>query len=67
MGNETIETITRLLESMLDGTEDPDTSYKLRTALQLLELHRDNINRLQDAAEADGDLQERLRELGYLE
>lgn len=67
MGDETIETIDTLLQSVLDVTDDPDASYKLRTALQLLELHRDNINRLQDAAETDEDLQDRLRELGYLE
>ena len=66
MGDETLDTIGALLESLLDETDDADASYKLRTALQLLELHRDNINRLRDAAETDGNLRERLRELGYL-
>ena len=66
MGDETLDTIGALLESLLDETDDVDASYKIRTALQLLELHRDNINRLRDAAETDGNLRERLRELGYL-
>ncbi len=66
MSDETLATIETLLKSVLDETDDPDKSYKLRTALQLLEIHQDNTERLREAAEADADLQERLHQLGYL-
>ena len=66
MSDETLATIDTLPKSVLDETDDPDKSYKLRTALQLLEVHQDNTRRLREAAEADADLQERLQQLGYL-
>jgi len=66
MSDETLATIDALLKSVLDETDDPDKSYKLRTALQLLEIHQDNTERLREAADSDADLQERLHQLGYL-
>lgn len=66
MSDETLATIETLLRSVLDETDDSDQSYKLRTALQLLEIHQDNTRRLREAAEADANLQERLEDLGYL-
>ncbi|MFB6092437.1 MAG: hypothetical protein ABEK02_05450 [Haloquadratum sp.] len=67
MNDETAETVRRLLRSVLETTDDAEVHYKLRTALQLLDIHRNEVNRLKDAAERDEDLHERLRELGYLE
>ena len=66
MSDETLATIDTLLRSVLDETDDSDQSYKLRTALQLLEVYQDNTRRLRKAAEADANLRERLEELGYL-
>jgi transketolase N-terminal domain/subunit len=67
MPDETIETIRTLLESALDDVDDTDVSYRLRTALQLLDFQQNQIDRLTTAAEQDEELQERLDALGYLE
>jgi hypothetical protein len=67
MPDETIETIRTLLESALDDVDDDDVSYRLRTALQLLDFQQNQIDRLTMAAEQDEDLQERLDALGYLD
>lgn len=67
MPDETIETIRTLLESALKHVGDEEANYKLRTALQLLDFQESQIERLQTAAESDGELKERLESLGYLE
>jgi hypothetical protein len=67
MPDETIETIRTLLESALEHVGDEEANYKLRTALQLLDFQESQIERLQTAAESDGELKERLESLGYLE
>jgi len=55
------------LESALEHVDDEEANYKLRTALQLLDFQQSQIERLQAAAESDGELKERLETLGYLE
>lgn len=67
MPDETIGTIRTLLESALEHVDDEEANYKLRTALQLLDFQQNQIERLQAAAESDGELKERLESLGYLE
>ena len=67
MRHETVGTIRSLLESSLDEADDSEIRFKLRTALQLLVAHEEDIHRLEEAAATDSDLRERLQELGYLE
>jgi len=67
MGDETIETIRSLLTWALEHTDDDEVHYKLRTALQLLEVHQRDVDRLQEAATDDAELRGRLQDLGYLE
>ncbi len=67
MPDETNETIRTLLQSALEHVDDEEANYKLRTALQLLDFQQSQIERLQAAAESDGELKERLETLGYLE
>jgi len=67
MPDETNDTIRTLLESALEHVDDEEANYKLRTALQLLDFQQSQIERLQAAAESDGELKERLETLGYLE
>jgi len=67
MPDETNDTIRTLLESALEHVDDEEANYKLRTALQLLDFQQSQIERLQAAADSDGELKERLETLGYLE
>lgn len=63
----TIETTKELLRSLLEETDDGDVHYKLRTALQLLEIHEDNLTRLDEVVDSDDALAERLANLGYID
>lgn len=67
MSDETIETVKTMLATLLEETEDSEVHYKLRTALQLLEIHEDELDRLSEVAEQDSEVEERLRNLGYLD
>jgi hypothetical protein len=67
MTDTTLDTIESLLETALENTADSETRYRLRTALQLLAVQREEATRLSEAAEADADLADRLSELGYLD
>ena len=67
MPDETNDTIRTLLESALEHVDEEEANYKLRTALQLLDFQQSQIERLQAAADSDGELRERLKTLGYLE
>lgn len=64
---ETLSTIEAMLESLLEETDDQEVHYKLRTALQLLEAHKQDISELEAAADDNTGLAGRLRDLGYLE
>lgn len=67
MPGETLATIETLLESVLEESDRSEVRYKLRTALQLLEVHRADFRELEAAADSDVDLEQRLRELGYIQ
>jgi hypothetical protein len=67
MTTETLSTIETLLESLLEETDESEVHYKLRTALQLLEIQKSDIRQLEDAAADDEQLERRLRKLGYIE
>ncbi|MFD1601052.1 hypothetical protein [Halobellus rarus] len=70
MTSDTSETIKSLLESAIEQTDDEEVHYKLRTAMQLLDVVRVRNEQLSDtlsAVELDEDLESRLEELGYLE
>jgi hypothetical protein len=67
MTRETLSTIETLLESLLEETDESEVHYKLRTALQLLEIQKSDIRQLEDAAADDEQLERRLRKLGYIE
>ncbi len=67
MSDRTLDTIETLLESLLEETDDADVHYKLRTALQLLDVHRADLTDLDEVADEDTELQERLRNLGYVD
>ena len=65
----TIDAVERLLESVLAATEDAERRFKLRTALQLLVFLRESHDVASETlAEADlePELEDQLRQLGYL-
>ena len=66
----TIDTVRRLLHGALEETDDSETNFKLRSALQLLAVVEARDERLQQDL-ADADLSEeavgRLQEMGYLD
>ena len=66
----TTDTMAALLESALERTEDSEVHFKLRTALQLvdvLEAQHEQARETLEEADIDSELRERLRELGYVE
>ena len=67
MSDETIEKLRTILEWVLENTDDDEIHYKLRTALQLVEVQRSDVDSLSRAVENDEDLEQRLRQLGYIE
>ena len=70
MTQETSETIRTLLESVIERTDDEEIHYKIRTALQLLDVVRvrnEQVSETLSAVELDEDLETRLEDLGYLE
>jgi hypothetical protein len=66
----TIGRVIELTESVLEDTENDEYKFKLRTAIQLLEIIEERHNAASDVL-ADCDLDEQVRanlqELGYLE
>ena len=70
MSHTPLETVESLLESVLEETSGEDVHYKLRTALQLVVVARDDHDRAAatlSEADLDDDLRERLEDLGYIE
>ena len=62
-------TIEELLEQVQEDIENPDASYKLRTArqmLNILEQRNEDLSVAVSEAVSDDELRDRLRELGYL-
>jgi hypothetical protein len=69
MAGDVLETIERLLEGVQKEVDDPDASYKLRTARQLLTVLKQRNEDLSAAVKgvrSDDELRERLQDLGYL-
>lgn len=70
MDDSLFDTVTSLLESVIDETDDTEVHFKLRTALQLLVVlrtrHADAMETLEEA-DLDAELRDRLRDLGYVE
>lgn len=65
-----IDTIDELLQGAVDDIDDPETTYKIRSAQQLLnviEQRHDDVNLLIDDAIADEEVINDLRNLGYLD
>jgi metal-sulfur cluster biosynthetic enzyme len=70
MAETAIGTIETMLKSALETVDDPDVKYKLRQSLSLLKTvelqHVDAREALEDV-ELDPEVEDNLRELGYLE
>lgn len=69
MAEDVLEAIEGLLEEVQEEVVDPDASYKLRTARQLLTVleHRDEgLRAAVKGVGSDDELRERLQDLGYL-
>ncbi|MFA9517374.1 hypothetical protein ACERIT_09180 [Halopenitus sp. H-Gu1] len=70
MGQQTTtESIESLLASVQEHVDDPELSFKLRTARQKVVLCDDRLNEYEkalDNAEIDQQTLENLRQLGYL-
>ena len=70
MDTTTIGRVIELAESVLEDTDNDEYKFKLRTAIQLLEIIEERHNAASDVL-ADCDLDEQvqanLQELGYLE
>ena len=67
---DTVDTIRALLNGAIDETEDSETHFKLRSALQLLAVVEERDDRLRrdlGNVELPEETTERLRELGYLD
>lgn len=70
MSKTTVETTRRLLDSALEEVDDPDVSFKIRSALQLLVLieeRTDEAKKTLEEADIDEKTRESLHELGYLD
>jgi len=64
-----LETIEELLEGVQEDVENPDASYKLRTARQLLNVldqRNEELSVAVNEAASEDELRKRLRDLGYL-
>jgi hypothetical protein len=70
MGDTAIGTIETLLNSALDDVEDGQVKYKLRQSLSLLkavELQHVDARKALEDVDLDSEVEENLRELGYLD
>jgi hypothetical protein len=70
MADTAIGTIETMLKSALEDVEDGDVKYKLRQSLSLLkavELHHVDAREALEDVDLDPDVEDNLRELGYLE
>lgn len=62
--------IDEMLASVQDGVDDPDISFKLRTARQMLVVYDEHLRKHREALD-ETDLEENalenLRQLGYID
>jgi len=66
----TVERIHELLDAVLQDTTDEEARFKLRTAIQLLEVIEENhgqANEVLENLEIGTETRDRLVQLGYLE
>ena len=69
MAKSALSTIEELLEGVQEGVDDPEASYKLRSARQLLSVlkqRNEDLDEAIDEAIPDEEILENLRQLGYL-
>jgi hypothetical protein len=69
MSETPIETTQTMLESLVEETDDSEVHFKLRTAMQLLDIAEEQYDagrRALAEVELDQDTRENLEELGYL-
>lgn len=70
MSTTSIERAIELTESVLEETDNSEHKFKLRTAIQLLEVIKGRHDAASDVladCELDRQVEENLQELGYLE
>jgi hypothetical protein len=70
MDETAIGTIETMLKSALETVDDPDVKYKLRQSLSLLkvvEMHHVDAREALEDVELDPEVEDNLRELGYLD
>ena len=70
MGTTAIERVIELTESVLEDTDNDEYKFRLRTAIQLLEIIEDRHNEASDVladCDLDEQIQANLKDLGYLE
>jgi hypothetical protein len=70
MAKTAVGTIETMLQSALDSVDDDEVKYKLRQSLSLLnavELHHIEARDALEDVDLDSEIEENLRDLGYLE
>jgi len=70
MSDSPLGTIKKLVDACIEETDDTGVHYKLRTASQLVDViqyHNDDLLETLENADTDDELEERLREMGYME
>lgn len=67
MSKDTLDAIHRLLEELLEETDDKDVHYKLKTVMQFLLVHEEDLRQLEGLGTEDSELDARLRELEYFD
>jgi ABC-type lipoprotein release transport system permease subunit len=70
MSETTTDTIRAILHSVVEEVDDSELGFKLRSALQLLDVIEEQYEGARETledAELEDDVRENLRELGYLD
>ena len=70
MGEPLAENIDQMLESVQERVDDPDLSFKLRTARQMLVVYDEHLRKHREAldeTDLEDDTLENLRQLGYID
>ena len=64
-----LDTVKQLIDGAIEDVDDTDTSFKLRTASQLvdaIEHHEESLSETLDTAPLDDDVESDLRDMGYI-
>lgn len=70
MHDSSLDTVQQLIDGAIEDVDDAKTSYKLRTASQLvdaIEHHEESLSQTLSRANLADDVEADLREMGYLE